>query len=141
MTPELHDAFRNTRYELHLATGIACLGVDQHCAKLDEWLRANDCSCAAWLTAFNPGGLLRADSLNAAAQQQLESRLMNGGYQLCRGTAVDPSGNWPPEPSVLVAGMSSDAALALAREFGQVAFLWCAADATPRLVPAGQDAR
>jgi hypothetical protein len=141
MTPELRDAFRNTRYELQLATGTICLGVDQRCAGLGDWMRANDCSCAAWLTAFNPGSRARDHSLNAAAQQQLESRLVNDGYKFCRGTAVDPTGCWPPEPSVLVAGMSSDAALAIARDFGQVAFLWCTADATPRLVAAGQAER
>jgi hypothetical protein len=104
-------------------------------------MRAHDCSCAAWLTAFNPGSLLRAHSVNLAAQRQLESRLMNDGYRLFRGTAVDPTGSWPQEPAVLVAGMSSDAALAAARDFGQLAFLWCAADATPRLVDAGQATR
>ena len=60
MTPALRESFLNARYELHLPTGTVHLRVDQHCAPLDAWLRANGCTCAAWLTAFNPGSLQRA---------------------------------------------------------------------------------
>jgi hypothetical protein len=140
MTPELRESFRNARYDLLLPTRAVQLEVDQPCAPLAAWLRASGFGCAAWLTAFNPGGRQRADALNSAAQARLESRLA-GKYPLLHGTAIDPAGAWPPEPSVLVAGMSQADALAIADEFEQVAFLWIEADAIPRLTEAGQAAR
>lgn len=140
MTPQLRDLFRRARYDLHLPTGIVHLAVDQPCAALGDWLRGHGHACAAWLTACNPGGLLRADRLNEAAQQQLESRLA-GRYLLLRGAGIDPSGHWPPEPAVLAAGMLSADALAIARDFGQLAFLWCETDAVPRLVETDQAER
>jgi hypothetical protein len=140
MTPQLRDLFQRARYDLHLPTGIAHLAVDQPCTALGDWLRDNGHACAAWLTAYNPRGVLRADWLNQTAQQHLESRLA-GRYPLLHGAGVDPSGHWPPEPAVLAAGMQSVDALAIARDFGQLALLWCASDAVPRLVETGQAER
>ncbi|MEO8308546.1 MAG: DUF3293 domain-containing protein [Pseudomonadota bacterium] len=140
MTPELRDAFRNTRYQLYLPAGTVALAVDQYCAALGEWMRANSCTCAAWMTAFNPASQLCETTANTAAQQQLESRLATA-YTLAQGTAIDPSGHWPPEPSVLVAGMSCAVAMRITRELGQLAFLWCDADAIPRLLETAQVSR
>ncbi len=140
MTPQLRDLFQRARYDLHLPTGIVSLAVDQQCAALGAWLQASGYACAAWLTACNPGGVLRADRLNEAAQQQLESRLA-GRYPLLHGAGVDPTGDWPPEPAVLAAGMASVDAMAIARDFGQLAFLWCGSNAIPRLVETHQAER
>jgi Protein of unknown function (DUF3293) len=140
MTPELRESFRNARYDLLLPMRTVQLEIDLPCAPLAAWLRAGGISCAAWLTAFNPQGRQRADSMNTAAQARLESRLA-GKYLLLHGTATDPAGAWPTEPSVLVAGMPRADALAIAREFAQAAFLWIEADAIPRLVEADQAAR
>jgi Protein of unknown function (DUF3293) len=141
MTPELRETFRNARYQVHLPAGTVELAVDRQCAPLAAWLDASGYTCAALLTAFNPGGTLRDDAVNAAAQLQLVSTLVNGAYDMMQGIALDPSGSWPPEPSVLVAGMPQADALVIAREFAQAAFLWIEADAIPRLREAGQAAR
>jgi Protein of unknown function (DUF3293) len=141
MTPELRESFRKARYQLHLPAGTAELAVDQPCTPLGAWLGANGCTCAALLTAFNPGGRLRDASLNMAAQLELESRLAGGGFSLIQGIALDPTGNWPPEPSVLAARLSSGDAMIIARDFGQAAFLWCDVDAIPRLMETDQASR
>jgi hypothetical protein len=140
MTPELLESFLKARYELRLPSGTVVLAVDQQCAPLGQWLGASGCTCAALLTGYNPGGRLRDDSLNTVAQRQLESRLANGGYTLIQGTAVDTSGHWPPEPSLLAAGISFAEAMSVARDFGQAAYLWFEAD-TPRLVETSQATR
>ena len=138
MTPELRESFRNARYEVHLPKGAIDLAVDRHCEPLRQWLRANGCTCAALMTAHNPAGMQRADFLNSASQSLLEARLLQGGYTFMQATAFDPSGGWPPEPSLFIPGISQTDAMILASEFGQLAILWCAADALPRLVETGQ---
>lgn len=141
MTPELRESFRSTRYALLLPTGEVNLAVDQHCPPLGELLHAAGCASAAWLTAFNPGGQLRANALNLAAQRELESRLLRKGFSLIPGTAIDPAGQWPPEPSALAMGISLGDAMTVAREFLQLAFLWCDTDAVPRLMETDQGSR
>jgi Protein of unknown function (DUF3293) len=138
MTPELRESFRNARYQVRLPTGAVDLAVDRQCEPLGEWLRANGFTCAALMTAHNPAGRQRADSLNTASQAMLEARLLQGGYTMMRATAFDPSGGWPPEASLFVPGISQADAMALASDFGQLAILWSTADSIPRLVETGQ---
>jgi hypothetical protein len=138
MTPELRESFRNARYEVRLPEGVIDLAVDRHSEPLLEWLRANGCTCAALMTAHNPAGRQRPDSLNTASQAMLEARLLRSGYTFMQATAFDPSGSWPPEPSLFIPGISQADAMTLASEFGQLAILWSAADALPRLVETGQ---
>ena len=134
MTPELREAFRNARYEVRLPAGAVDLAVD----RCSEWLRANGCTCAALMTAHNPAGTQRSDSLNTASQAMLEARLLRGGYTSMQATAFDPTGGWPPEPSLFIPGIAQADAMTLASEFGQLAILWSAADAIPRLVETAQ---
>ena len=115
--------------------------MDRRSAPLAEWMHASGCRCAALLTAFNPASVQRTDSLNRASQAELEARLLQGGYALIQATAIDPCGGWPPEPSLLVSGLAKADALAIARDFGQLAILWCGADAIPLLVETGHTAR
>ena len=138
MTPELRESFRNARYEVRLPAEAVDLAVDRRCEPLGEWLRANGYSCAALMTAHNPAGMQRCDALNTASQAMLEARLVQGGYTLIQATAFDPSGGWPPEPSLFIPGIAQADAMTLASEFGQLAILWSAADAIPRLVETGQ---
>jgi Protein of unknown function (DUF3293) len=141
MTSALLESYRTCRYELHLPTGTIHLAVDQHCPPLGDLLRAAGCTSAAWLTAFNPGSQLGTETQNSDSQKRLERRLQRACYRLISGTAVDPAGHWPPEPSLFVPGMLLGDAESTARDFGQLAFLWIEADAVPRLVEAAQSPR
>jgi hypothetical protein len=141
MTPELRESYTNACYQLHLPAGTVELAVGRYSAPLAEWMRASGCACSALLTAFNPASIPRADALNRAAQAGLEARLLHGGCTLIPATAIDPCGGWPPEPGVLVSGLAKTDALAIARDFGQLAILWCGADAIPQLVETGDATR
>ena len=65
---------------------------------------------------------------------RLEHELDAWGLPWLRGEGVDPAGDWPGEPSLLVLGLDEAAARALARRFGQNAIVCAAADAVPHLV-------
>ena len=142
MDDALRHAFRMTRYCFETPAGALQLTVDCHCPELAVMLDSVGTATMAVLTAFNPAGLLRDNKHNIAAQQALRVELETGGYLLMAGRNVDPTGKWPDEPSLLVVGISLEAAHELAMRYGQAAFLWSDADsATPRLIetaaPAG----
>jgi hypothetical protein len=113
------------------------LKVDCASAPLQELQRRQGVDCSAFLTASNPGSLLRRDGENERAQRQLLSLLQQRGYAILPGRGVDPAGAWPPEESVLALGIRAEEARALARQFGQNALLVMAADAVPRLLWTG----
>ena len=141
MTPELLESYRNARYELHLSTGSVALQVDQPCSDLGGLLNSAGGSGAALLTAYNPGSVARPESENLAAQEKLKLRLLREGHRLTPATAIDPAGQWPPEPGFLVLGISFADAMSAARDFQQAAFLWCNASAVPLLIETSQPSR
>ena len=110
------------------------LKVDEPNTALTDLLRSLNAAGAAVITAFNPHGRRQDDALNRAAQKQLLSDLRSAGYALLPGRNEDPAGVWPVEESFLVLGIGLPAARMLAARYGQLAFLWSAANATPRLV-------
>lgn len=135
MTDEtLLQAFRATHYLVDLREGRVTLRVDEHSPALAAWMRAHRVSCAALLTAFNPGAVAHEEAHNHASQQQLLLWVRQRGHPLAAGHNEDPLGAWPPEPGVLAANVSQEEARAIARRFGQLACLWIDADAIPRLL-------
>jgi len=54
-------------------------------------------------------------------------------HPFAEGLNLDPSGQWPDEPSVLIGGISSKEAHALAEIWGQNAWLEADRKAIPRL--------
>ena len=79
-------------------------------------------SCAAVLTAFNPGSVLRNNNINLRAQGELTGELRQLGLDCIAGSHVDPTGRWPPEEGLLVPGLAPDLANDFASRYGQVAF-------------------
>ena len=127
-------AWRATRYEVTGVESPFVLRVDEPSAALAVCHRDHDVACSAFITAWNPGGRLRAAAANGVAATALEERLRARGYRLLAGRGVDPTGRWPAEPSVLVLGLDRDAASVIARDFGQAGLVCAGADAVPRLV-------
>jgi Protein of unknown function (DUF3293) len=134
LPPSLLAAWRAARYEVTDASPPFVLAVDAPSAALAACHAAHAVRCSAFVTAWNPGGRPAAPEANARAGDALTERLRAGGYVVLAGRGVDPAGEWPAEPSVLVLGLGHAAAAALAREFGQAGLLCAGADAVPRLV-------
>ena len=75
------------------------------------------------MSAANPGSVALPEVENARRHQQLIERLRAIGNAVLQGESYEAaSGGWR-EASLLVAGVQPDAAIELAREFGQVALL------------------
>lgn len=78
------------------------------------------------VTAYNPGSVLRDIAENRSAHLRLRIRLEASGATLYPSAASDPgdgSGAWD-EPGFLATGISAEALIGIAAEFGQNAVVW-----------------
>lgn len=142
LTAELRRAFRNTHYRFRTSGGELLLAIDSRSEPLRKLLREYGQTCAAAITAYNPGSHLRDADSNRRAQQQLERELQTLGLTCFPGRHEDPGAQWPAEVSTLVLGLSCPAACGIAARYRQLAIVWCDATATPRLIEvAGPAAR
>lgn len=101
---------------------------------LADWLKSVGSRHFAVLTAYNPASCPLPPAVNAERQAILQARLAAGSWPLCAGVNRDPAGEWPDEPSLLVAGMPLAMARALAGEFGQNALVYGDVAGVPHLV-------
>lgn len=108
--------------------------VDERSEDLARCHLSHGVTTSAFITAFNPLSQATSDAENEAAQERLTQRLREQGYSFLEGLGVDPTGDWPAEPSLLVLGIAHGAAHALCVEFAQNGFVWAGSDAVPRLV-------
>ncbi|HUR40771.1 MAG TPA: DUF3293 domain-containing protein [Verrucomicrobiae bacterium] len=117
---ELVKAYRNANYRVHAQPPFE-LRVDNFSIDLDRVLESTRSASAALLTAYNPQSHKRPAPENAAAQAELKGAV---AAHVCLEAEGRGEG-WPPEPSLLVLGLTRSEAATLARRFGQHAYLYC----------------
>ena len=134
MRADLLEAYRRTEYRVDDCGCAFVLRIDEPSEALRECHEAFGVTCSVFLTAWNPRSTPTPRGQNEAAMARLEQELRAMGYRWLRGEGIDPGGEWPGEPSVLVLGIDEAAAIDLAQRFDQSAIVWSGADGTPRLV-------
>lgn len=126
--PELLAAFRATRFIVHGAEGGPAAGitlrVDQKNPALDRLLAQRGVRGCAFITAWNPGAVRLPAGENARRQAALAAAVRAAGYECWPGEGVGADGFWPAEDSLLILGISRPDALALGRQFGQLAIVY-----------------
>ncbi len=132
--PATIAAYAATHYVVNGIEPPFVLRGGQPSAELKALHERTRVACSAFLTAWNPGSRRRANEINQAAQSELEATLRAAGFSLFAGVAVDPTGDWPEEESVLVLGIPRERAEQLGRHYGQNAILSIGADAVPEVV-------
>ncbi|AKS41559.1 DUF3293 domain-containing protein [Wenzhouxiangella marina] len=106
--------------------------IDRFSPELAAWQVEQGVEQSAFLTACNPASRQLGEGENRTRQALLLDAL---GHLPCMpGQGEDPSGRWPAEASVLVAGLDPDEARALGLKFGQAAVVHIGHDAIPRLL-------
>lgn len=132
---EMERIYRRALYRID-AQEVFVLQVGRFSDALETLFVNNKCQSAAFLTAFNPGGVKASDTNNKYAQNRLEDQLHFSGISLVAGIGLDSdrASTWPGEPSVLALGIERMQAIELAYEFRQLAILWCPASAIPELI-------
>ena len=131
---DLIASYRAADYRAGSGSAAITLRIDQHSESLSQLLAASGQQYAVFITACNPGSQPQSPATNRAAHALLREELSRHTDQIIEGTGSDPSGAWPPEPSLLALGVKLDVAEALGRKFRQNAVVWAGADAISRLI-------
>jgi hypothetical protein len=131
-TPEQLEVYRNADYVV-FADRQFVLRVGEPSAVLDELMRTEGATTAAFLTAANPRGEQRSDTENGVANAALQNFVATAGYPHYWGEGRDPFGSWA-EPSFLVIGIYRANAEALGQLFEQNALVFCELGRAPELV-------
>lgn len=133
LPPGLIRAYLDTHYHVEGESPFI-LRVGRPSPGLLSLYRRQGRSTACYLTAWNPLGQAVAEADNAASQAELAAAIAHLGLPVLPGSGRAMQGGWPPEPSLLVLGMTLEEGKALGIRFRQNAFLWCDEAATPHLV-------
>ena len=122
-TAVLFEAFRNTHFHAAVPDGDLCIRVGERCPTLDALLQSGGHNSWAYITAHNPNGQTASDRENEQAQNKLKRDLGSRGLTFYPGEGRADVGDWPPEPSLLVVGVTESDALKLGDRFGQAAIV------------------
>ena len=125
-------AYRTTHYHVANSTPFA-LEIGRPSQPLQHLFSEYDVNSAAFLTAWNPFSQPTTEVENWTAQARLECNLSQDLLPVFAGVGKDPSGEWPGEPSILVLGLTLEAASSLGIQYQQNAIVWADQDANPQL--------
>jgi len=131
---DLEAAYRRARYRVDDGAAAIELRIDAASRAAADLLKRHGVSGAALVTGCNPGSQLASTTDNDRAQRALEAAVAAERLPWLPGAGLDPDGLWPAEPSLLVLGIGRCRAAALARCFGQAAFVWVGVDGVAVLV-------
>jgi hypothetical protein len=131
---ELTKAYRETSFWAGTPRGPLCVRIGVPNLVLDALLAGHGVCSWAYVTAWSPGSVRLNEEENVRRQYALEETLRQDGLTVFPGEGVGDDGRRPPEPSVLVLGISHADALALGQRFGQRAILYGEAGGSPQLL-------
>lgn len=125
MNDELQRAFEETHFIVHHHHQPPfTLRIGQPSPELDALLKAMGHDSAVFITAWNPMCQALNPTENQQRQQSLIDELDVPGLFTLPGIGQHPSNGWAGEESVLVMGLQRNAARALAKLYGQLAYVW-----------------
>lgn len=125
----LEAAYRSTDYRVEgFATAIR---IGERNVELADWLEQSGLRQWAFITACNPNSVQLSASENAERNQQLREQVLHLPH--LPGEGIGSTGDWPAEPSYLVAGLPQKDAVALGKRFGQIAVVGGMADGPAEL--------
>ena len=123
MDPALKRAYETSIYSARVDDDDVQIKIGAVCAELERALERHEVTSWAYLTAWNPQGKTLPPDVNDQRQEQLRTALARGGFDFAEGQSEPADGNEMAECSVLVFGITEKDAVALAREFDQLAIV------------------
>lgn len=123
MNQNLIQAYKSTNYRV-LTEPEFSLKVGDQSATLDDVLRSHGVTSASFITAWNPFSKELELKDNRLRNQALVTRAKALGVVLVEGFGAWPDNPDKGEESYLLAGVSRDDAIALAKEFEQNAIVF-----------------
>lgn len=132
LTPALIEAYRETHYIITSDPPVT-LVINQYSLALQRLQQAFNVQCSAFITACNPFSRLQSQKDNEQCMQAMNADLRVWGFTPLCGVAMHPAGQWPPEPSFWVPGLSLEQGKTLVLRYRQNAFVYASCDAKPML--------
>jgi hypothetical protein len=133
ISAELLAYYDATDYIVQAPEGHFTVHIGQHSPELAALHARLAAQSSAMVTAYNPYSIARSFAANEVANQMLYADLALQQRRWIPAVGSDPGGTNPPEPGVLIPGISWDEAFALSKKYHQNAFVFAEADAIPRL--------
>ncbi|MEQ1761055.1 MAG: DUF3293 domain-containing protein [Vicinamibacterales bacterium] len=115
------DAYLRTTFSADTPHGVIEIRPGSSSAALDALLTERRVADWAYVTAYNPGSRLLPEETNQRAHAELCAFVVSKGWTSFEGRGAGLVGDWPPEVSLLILGVSPTEARALGRKFGQLA--------------------
>lgn len=137
----LEAAYRATSYEVDGPHARFTIRVGEISREADALAADHHAGTWAYITAYNPGSVPASAEQNGARQRELEQAVVQAGYRFFRGEGKGNDGAWPAEPSLLILAVAEEEAAALARRFGQAAFVFAERGTAARLVWTGSNGK
>ena len=136
MSDDLRTAFEATDYRVFLDGDSHVLRIGAPCPEpIAKWLRHRAFALCGWLiTAYNPNAQQIDRDLNHARDVLLRDWANRRATCWLDTVNEDPSGDWPDEPGVLVAGIEEGAVRSMAMRQEQVAIVQICSRAGAHLV-------
>ena len=96
--------------------------------------QSHNCESSAFVTAYNPLGVLTPEVGNIVAQNEFEAYLINKQITFIQGVGRDKVGSWPNEQSVLILGVKIEEAKMIGADLHQNAIVWIDTEVKPKLI-------
>jgi len=115
----LLEAYRATVYEADVDGTTVGLRIGE---PVPAWWQPN--ATWAFISGANPGSRRLSHEDNLSRHRALETELAGRGFEVFQGWGVPEADDWEPEISLLVTGIGREEAVAIGRDFGQVAIVY-----------------
>ena len=122
--PTLVRAYRETIYKIDAQNHPILMSVGHVSSETAQVMREAGVITAAFITACNPHSTPGDPSVWMDEQNNLAADIKSMDFATIDGQGHDGTGVWPPEPSLLILGISLSQAELLARRYGQNGFIW-----------------
>lgn len=128
----LLNAYQQTIYQvidppISIKTGVVNL-------VLDAFLRENDATSWAFITAWNPKSQLLSIQENNQRQKELTQMVKKAGFTYFMGEGIGNDPTWTPEESLFILNISKAKAMEFARYFDQNAIVFGVQNESPQLI-------
>ena len=132
--PDKVRAYLATDYRLGYTEHDIILNIGKRSERLASLFTSSGVACGAFLTAYNPRGVIQSDEANERGHAELVSMIHDQGIRAIEGSGKGKRSKWPAEKSYFALGLQLDAAKQLGRHFDQDAIVWVGSDAVPQLI-------
>ena len=96
--------------------------------------QSHNCESSAFVTAYNPLGVLTPEVGNIVAQNEFEAHLINKKIIFIQGVGRDKVGSWSSEQSVLILGVKIKEEKVIGVDCRQNAIVWIDTEVKSKLI-------